>query len=177
MRLDAALLRGQEQAANGLGEMEILDVLFSEMGWNHALKQQLAREVFDHYTPAVFDDTLPFLRRMGGICVLSNNNHAPEIAAYLGMTPYIKEFFTPKLASVPRGKPHRDLWDAVSATREVTSAALIGDDPWSDGAFADTCGIDCYLLDRLGRFGTLTQYRRITSLAAIPSASADAAPG
>lgn len=175
-RLDAALLLGQEQAASGLGDMQILQVLFDEMGWPQSLKKQLATEVFDHYTPTLFDDALPFLERIGSIYILSNNNHAPEIAAHLGMTPYIKDFFTPKLCGVRTGKPQRDLWDVVSASYDVTGALLIGDDPWSDGAFANTCGIDCILVDRLDRFAHLTQYRRVRSLAAIPTASANAAP-
>jgi len=168
--LAAGVLRGQEQAAHGLGEMEILDTLFDDMGWTHHLKEQLVREVFDHYTPTLFEDALPFLQRMEGVYILSNNNHAPDIAAYLGIAPHVKAFFTPKLTGVARGKPHRDLWDALLTTCTVDEAVLIGDDPWSDGAFAITCGIDCYLLDR---FGAMTQYRRVKSLEAIPAASAD----
>jgi len=171
-QLDASLLLGQEQAASGMGDMEILDVLFSEMGWPHSLKQQLITEVFDHYIPALFGDTLPFLQRMGSIYVLSNNNHAPDIAAHLGMTPYIKGFFTPKLCGVMVGKPDRALWDFVSDAYDVEGAILVGDDPWSDGTFADECGIDCILVDRLNRFAGMAQYRRVLSLAAIPDASA-----
>jgi len=175
-RLDAALLLGQEQAASGMGDMEILQVLFDEMGWPHHLKQQLSRDVFEHYTPALFEDTLPFLERVGSIYVLSNNNRAPEIAAQLGITPYIKDFFTPKLCGVSVGKPQRDLWDFVSATYDVKDALLVGDDPWSDGVFASVCGIDCILVDRLDRFAHLTQYRRVRTLGAILPASAGGAP-
>ena len=175
-QLDAAVLRGQEQAAAGMGDMAILDLLFSEMGWPHDLQKQLLTDVFDHYTPTMYDDTLPFLRRVGSIYVLSNNNRSPEIAAQLGMTPYIKDFFTPKLCGTSRGKPERELWDFVSGSLDVEDAMLVGDDPWSDGSFADTCGIDYILLDRLDRFAHMTQYRRVASLAAIPSASAASAP-
>jgi FMN phosphatase YigB (HAD superfamily) len=176
VKLDSALLIGQEQAARGMGDMEILDVLFSEMGWPHGLKQNLITEVFERYTPSLFADTLPCLERIGGIYVLSNNNHAPQIAQHLGMTPYIKGFFTPKLCGVTAGKPQRDLWDFVSASYDVESAILVGDDPWSDGAFADACGIDCILVDRLDRFGHLARYKRVASLDAIPIANANAAP-
>ena len=37
----------------------------------------------------------------------------------LGLMPYIKGFFTPKLCGVRSGKPHRDLWDFVSASYEI----------------------------------------------------------
>ncbi len=166
-RLDAALLRGQEQAARGQNDMEILPVLFDEMGWDHRLIEPLAREVFEHYTPSLFDDTLPFLERVGGVYVLSNNKHAPEIAADLGITPYVTEFFTPKLLGIERGKPHRELWDAVLKRVSVDNPLLVGDNPWLDEAFAAACGIECCLVDRLDRFAALTSCRRVRSLAEI----------
>ncbi len=175
-QLDAAILRGQEHAASGMGDMAILDVLFSEMGWPSHLQKKLLTDVFDNYVPVMFDDTLPFLKQVGSIYVLSNNSRSPEIAAQLGMTPYISRFFTPKLCNVKRGKPERDLWDFVCATHDVSDVVLVGDDPWSDGAFTDTCGIDFIMLDRLDRFPHLTQYKRISSLASIPGASAVSAP-
>ncbi len=169
-RLDAALLRGQERAAHGHGEVEILDNVFNQMGWRSDLKQQVLREVFDRYAPALFEDTLPFLQRAGGVSVISNNNHAPEIAAAVGIAPYIIEYFTPKRRGVEHGKPERDLWDAVCASGSGVSegAVLIGDNPWSDGAFAAACGIDCRIVDRLDRFAGLTPYPRVRSLAEIP---------
>ena len=163
-RLTAALLRGQEQAARGMGEMEILPRLFDELGWDHRLMKQLTRDVFEHYVPALFADTLPFLQGVGSIYVLSNNNHSPEIAAQLGIEPYVSAFFTPKRLGVKRGKPHRDLWDAVLRRYPVENAVLVGDDPWSDGAFATACEIDCCIVDRLDRFATLTPHRRVRSL-------------
>ncbi len=165
--LDAALLRGQEQAAQGHGEMEILPILFDAMGWDHSLIEPLARDVFEHYIPALFPDTLPFLQRIGSVYVLSNNNHAPEIAAALGITPYVRKFFTPKRLGVVLGKPHRALWDALRKTCPVDNAVLVGDDPWSDGAFATACTIDCVIVDRLDRFGAVTTCRRVRSLAEI----------
>jgi FMN phosphatase YigB (HAD superfamily) len=171
-RLDAAVLVGQQQAASGMGDMAILDILFTEMNWPHSLQKQLISNVFDHYVPSMFDDTLAFLERIGGVYVLSNNDHAPDVAMQLGLMPYIKVFFTPKICGVKTGKPKRDIWDFIRAAQNVEGAILVGDDPWSDGAFADACGIDCIILDRRDRFAHLTQYRRVRSLAAIPDASA-----
>lgn len=174
-QFDAVLLRAQEQSANGSSELEILDTMFRELGWPHHLQDELVRITFKEYVPAPFDDTLEFLKRMGGVYVLSNNNHAPEIAQQLGLAPYITRYFTPKLCDVPHGKPQPDLWSAVKATVGTAGAVLVGDDPWSDGAFSDACGIDCLLVDRLDRFESL-KYRRVRSLLAIPAASGNAAP-
>jgi FMN phosphatase YigB (HAD superfamily) len=174
-QFDAVLLRAQAQAANGSSEMEILDAMFTALDWPHHLQDELVRITFSEYTPALFDDSLIFLKRMGGVYLLSNNNYAPEIAQQLGISPYIKRYFTPKLCSVKRGKPQIDLWSAVSAAVDTTDAVLVGDDPWSDGAFSDACGIDCLLVDRLDRFGWL-KYRRVRSLLAIPDASGNAVP-
>ncbi len=174
-QFDTVLLRAQEQAANGSSEMEVLNTMFRELGWPQHLQDELVRITFNEYIPILFDDTLAFLQRMGSIYVLSNNNHAPEIAQQLGLAPYIARYFTPKLCDVEHGKPQPDLWSVVSAAVETDNAVLVGDDPWSDGAFSDACGIDCLLVDRLDRFGSL-KYRRVSSLLTIPTASGNAAP-
>src|SRR5437763_1744939 len=44
---------------------------------------------------------------------------------------------------------------------------IVGDDPWSDGSFADTCQINCWILDRLDRYARLypgKTYRWVRSL-------------
>jgi FMN phosphatase YigB (HAD superfamily) len=157
--LETALLEGQRQASAGADDSALLDNLFGRLGWPDDLKGYLFNAVFDHYQPSLFDDTLPFLHRLAEhdlpVYVLSNNNYAPDIAQRLDIAPHITEFFTPKLCHVPRGKPHRDLWDSICADYPVKGAILVGDDPWSDGAFAEACGLLCYIVDRMDRFGTI----------------------
>ena len=157
--LDAALLAGQQGASAGADDTALLDDLFGRLGWPDDLKGYLFNAVFDHYQPSLFDDTLPFLQRLAEhdspIYVLSNNNHAPDLAHRLGLAPYITAFFTPKLCGVSRGKPHRDIWDTICADYPVKGAILVGDDPWSDGAFAEACGLLCYIVDRMDRFSAI----------------------
>jgi FMN phosphatase YigB (HAD superfamily) len=114
------------------------------------------------------DDTLDFLAWLSGlqdrVFILSNNDGAQKIAGMLGIAPYIEGYFTPGLCGVRQGKPHRALWDYVVSRHNIGSAVMVGDDPWSDGAFADVCGVPCFIVDRLDRFGDLERYRRVTSL-------------
>jgi FMN phosphatase YigB (HAD superfamily) len=168
VKLQESLLKGQEEAANGADEAYLLNALFTSMGWPAHLQRDLAERTFERYVPHLFDDALPFLRRMQNrkqaVYVLSNNNHAAEIAQGLGMAGLLTGFFTPKSCGLERGKPYREIWDFVANRCETKDAMMIGDDPWSDGTFADTCGIACTIVDRLGRFDHLAHYRRVRSL-------------
>src|SRR5258708_35463940 len=81
IRFAKALLDGQRQAAEGSDEAQLLEFFFGTMGWPNSLKEALIQEVFDHYTPALFPDALPFLEHLKGfgapVYILSNNNQAP----------------------------------------------------------------------------------------------------
>jgi FMN phosphatase YigB (HAD superfamily) len=163
-KLDAAAVQGLEDAAQGKTEMQLLNGLFEVMGWPKPLMEQLLHDAFDHYRPVLYPDSLPFLQAVSPIYIISNNNRAPQFAELLGIMPYIKDIFTPDGSGVERGKPDRDLWDVVSASCEIEDAVMVGDDPWSDGAFAVNCGIEYYMVDRTNRFIKQTQFRRVHSL-------------
>src|SRR5258708_1407848 len=169
--LAAALREGQEKAASGSGEAELLDLFFDRLGWPAELKRELVQEVFDNYQPSLFDDSLQFLTWLSdqrqSVFILSNNDRAVKIAGMLVIAPYIQEYFTTALCAVPKGKPDRALWDYVMSNFTIASAVLVVDDPWSDGAFADVCNIPCYIVDRLNRFRDMVHYRCVTSLSDI----------
>ena len=71
-------------------------------------------------------------------------------------------------------KPSRALWDQlVQRIPEALQrgAIVVGDDPWSDLAFAQTCGLQSWLVDRHDRFADLTLAQdatRVRSLLDIP---------
>ncbi|HVU14615.1 MAG TPA: HAD family hydrolase [Phototrophicaceae bacterium] len=163
-KLDAAAVQGLEDAAHGKTEMQLLNGLFEAMDWPKPLMEQLLHDAFDHYRPVLYPDSLPFLQAVSPVYIISNNNRAPQFAELLGIMPYIKDIFTPIGSGVERGKPARDLWDVVCASCDIENAVMVGDDPWSDGAFATICGIEYYMVDRANRFASQTQFRRVRSL-------------
>src|SRR5260221_8473514 len=63
-RLSSLILQSQQEGANGAKDTDLLDNLFRAMGWPDALKANLIERIFDRYKPILFEDTLPFLRRM-----------------------------------------------------------------------------------------------------------------
>src|SRR5258708_29491401 len=168
-RLDSLILDTQRDSIQGAKDTEMLDKVFQAMGWPDSLKTNLLEKVFDQYAPVLFSDSLPFLQRMNAagqaLYILSNNNKAPKIAEALGIAPYLADIFTPKTFALDRGKPHTEIWTCISKVCDVGNAILVGDDPWSDGAFADACGIRCYIVDRLNRLEMISSvYKRVQSL-------------
>lgn len=156
------VLQCQEIASQTGNDAVILQELFKAMNWSQDLQNTLLQDVFDHYTPSLFEDAVPFLERLKQeghtLYILSNNNHAGDFAAQMNLAPYFNDVFTPKSCGVARGKPHLEMWDVLRQRelfgdlREVT---IIGDDPWSEGLFSERCGIQCWILDRLSRFSAL----------------------
>jgi FMN phosphatase YigB (HAD superfamily) len=174
-----AILSAQQQSNEDMGEMAVVDMLFQTMGWPDALKKPLVQEVFDNYKPSLFEDAVPFLERMTGngdkVYILSNNNYAPHIAEQLGIARHFAAIFTPKSCGGVRGKPQRAMWDHLLAQRIIGDQpteliGMVGDDPWSDGAFSERCNIPCWIIDRMNRFTRLRAekpYRWATSLAEV----------
>jgi FMN phosphatase YigB (HAD superfamily) len=105
--------------------------------------------------------------------VVSNNNQAHEIIETLALGGYFEAVYTPKSAQVKRGKPAGDLWEYVTQqleTIDLSDACFVGDDPFSDGTFADLRGMLCYLVDRTGLYAALypdSRYHWVQSLAEI----------
>ncbi len=169
-----AIIIALESASHNLDESLILDTLFSQLNWPDALKSSLMSRVFGEFAPAIFEDTVSFLdqARDAGhrLYIVSNNNQAGEILETLGLRHYFDAVFTPEGCKVKVGKPAGEMWQVVCsqlAEPDLTDACFVGDDPFSDGAFADTCGIPCYIIDRTGLYSTLhpsKPYRWITSL-------------
>lgn len=161
-RLNAALLRAQRTAAQRLDEDRMLDDFLTDLGWPDVLRAELAAAARAEFAFALFPDTVPFLRGLRErdirIFVVSNNNRCPRIAAELGIGEYIEGFFTPRMDPAYRPKPHRSMFDAVRAVvAEIgpKTAAMVGDDPWSDGAFAGQVGLRCWIVDRPRRYDSL----------------------
>lgn len=162
-RFDAEMLRAQARAHQELGvEMQILNDLFTQMGWPPDLESLLVEEIFDRYRPSLFDDTIPFLEKCKAkgepVYVISNNDHAAGIAEGLNIRHYFQNIFTPRVCGDVKPKPHRDMWDYVLGQKLMqpdNRVGLIGDDPWSEGVMADACGLECWIVDRMGRFKDL----------------------
>jgi FMN phosphatase YigB (HAD superfamily) len=171
------LLAALESASQNLDESRILDDLFAILEWPDALKATLMSRVFGQFSPEIFEDTVSFLDRMKAaghhLYIVSNNNQAEEIIVSLGLGNYFDAVFTPQKCGVERGKPTGEMWKVLARQLEpleMNDACFVGDDPFSDGVFADVSGIPCYIIDRTGLYTTLypdPSYRWVQSLAEI----------
>ncbi len=177
-RFQSAFTAGQQRANQEQDPLPVLHDLFQSMGWPHELEMQFFNSLQRSYQPELFDDTLIFLARLldSGqyIYVLSNNPRSPDLVTKLGIGEYIHRVLTPERCPGTQGKPHPGLWEyIVSHDADIArrKSVIVGDDPWSDGAFAGQCGLPCWLVDRLNRFGAWDgklPYRRVRSLLEIP---------
>jgi FMN phosphatase YigB (HAD superfamily) len=172
-KFEQAVLWGQEKSADDGNELMVLMRVFEMMGWSNNHIDELRHMVFNEYIPTVFDDTPAFLERVKSdpVYILSNNNHAPEIAAQLGIHDRFQAIFTPRICGDVGKKPQRDMWDyIVSQGISVDDAVMIGDDPWSEGTFSTRCGIQCCIVDRMKRFTSFYNqfpYKWVQSIAEI----------
>jgi FMN phosphatase YigB (HAD superfamily) len=175
--LAEGLLIAQEQAAVSTDLVPILDQFFARMGWPKALQQTLLQDVQENYAPELFEDTLAFLERLRRagqtVFVLSNNPRAPRHVERLGLGALIDEVVTPHMLAGAGPKPERSLWDQLVQRFpfvQADCAVVVGDDPWSDLAFAQVCQVRAWLVDRHDRFGGLaldSGVRRVTTLDAV----------
>jgi FMN phosphatase YigB (HAD superfamily) len=173
-RLNLAVLMAQEKSAQDMPPQEILHELFETMGWPQHLEQPFLRDMIANYRPALFDDALLFLERLRQagkrILLLSNNALTHKSISGLGIEPYLDAVYTPALFPGVPGKPHPDFWTRIQAADSAIHAGntvMVGDDPWSDGLFAQNCGLACWIVDRLDRLAEVSQgkpYTRVRSL-------------
>lgn len=178
-RYQRAVLATQEQVAGSRDILPALNGLFDEMGWPHSLQAQLLEDLRTGYQPEFFSDALPFLQRLQEkqkqVYIISNNPRSPLLVEQMGISQYIQRCFTPDVCTGARPKPDATLWNCVLSAgigADVSNSVMIGDDPWSDGTFAENCGLTCWIVDRGNRFASdrypVVSYRRAQSLLDIP---------
>jgi FMN phosphatase YigB (HAD superfamily) len=176
-QLDAALIAAQEEAAAHFDDDQVLSGFVARMDWPQELMADLAVGMRFEFAFSLFADTLPFLQRLRkrGVpaFVVSNNDRCPQLAVDLGIAGHLAGFVTPTMQGSTRPKPDPSMFDVVRARLpdlDPATTVLIGDDPWSDAAFAAACDLRCLLVDRTRRYRQLTVPGRVTfvdSLAAV----------
>lgn len=160
-------LAAQQKANETQNDAVVLNEMFVRLNWPDHLKAELIRRVFDLYEPQLFDDTIPFLEKLKQTeqkpIIVSNTRNAPEIAQRLGIDKYFDHILTPAMCDSAAPKPDIALWTCLKHRLSLPdrslleSAIVIGDDPWSDGAFATRCGLPCWIVDRNKRMASLRQ--------------------
>jgi FMN phosphatase YigB (HAD superfamily) len=163
---DHAIMHAQERSNIELDPRVILHDLFTTLGWPQEHEAELLQSVMQGYRPQLFPDSLAFLERIRisgtTLILVSNNRLAPTLAEGLGITPYFSGLHTPTNTVGAQAKPDPSLYHAVLENFPASTAentVMIGDDPWSDGQFAENCGFRCYLVDRLRRYSALYESR------------------
>ena len=157
-----ATLFAQKRARETDDESLVLTELFVRLNWPDHLKPELTRRIFEECAAELYEDTLPFLERLRQasqtVYVVSNTNDTAQLLDQFGLTHYFQEIVTPERSGGLPGKPSRAMWDYLvsqAGDAPLDSAIVVGDDPWSDGAFAEACGLQCWIIDRTGRLESL----------------------
>ncbi len=177
-QLSNAVVMAQAKENQGVDHQVILNELFDTMRWPSSLQESLYSSVMTDFHPQLFDDVIPFLNRLRDsnqpVYVISNNPRSRQIADKLGISTYFMRFFTPAQSVGIHPKPHRSLWDSIisyDGEVKVHESRIVGDDPWSDGQFAENCGLPCWIVDRGFRYRSLYEgkpYTWVQSLLDIP---------
>jgi FMN phosphatase YigB (HAD superfamily) len=177
-RLQQVMLVLQERGRQTPDSMSLLKSLFEMMEWPSALQNQLLADLRSQFQPTLFDDALPFLERLHSynrrVYIISNNKRTPEHVNLLGIGQYVTEVLTPHSCPDTQPKPHPSLWNYLvmrQAEIDPGTTAIIGDDPWSDGGFAESCGLPCWIVDRQKRFSEMFRhkpYQWVQSLLDVP---------
>lgn len=176
-QLNQAIIKAQENNITNNDVLSLLKDIFQEMNWPDKLIKPFLGKIQSQYKPTLFEDALPFLRNLQAnnktVYILSNNPDSTKRADNLGVLPYIEAVLTPDtLPGSPR-KPDAKVWDALVAIYphlNKENVTIVGDDPWSEGIFADACDITCWIVDRYERYHTLRDaksYRWVHSLSDI----------
>lgn len=160
-KFDAVMLNAQKQANEGVSEADLLDAIFTALGWSKDVQSEMMHRVFNTYSPDLFDDAVPFLKRLkqrgDTLYVISNNDPAPALLAKLGIADYFADVLTPSSTDT-KPKPAADMWQHLQKkhTLNADKVSMVGDDPWSDGSFAQAANLRAtYIVDRLGRYKSL----------------------
>lgn len=164
-RFEQAILVAQERSNQELDPRPVLHALFETLGWSHEYEAPLLHDIMNNYAPELFDDAVPFLEqaraRQHRLYLVSNNPMSVRHVEQLGLAAYFDGLYTAKLLNSPP-KPHRGLWDEIVRARpeiQDNPTIIVGDDPWSDGLFAENCGLPCWIIDRMNRFTSLHDSR------------------
>jgi FMN phosphatase YigB (HAD superfamily) len=163
-KLNQAIMEAQAVSASShnADALYLLQGLFKTMGWSQQLASQFLQEVHANFQLDLFDDALPFLERLREqqktVYIVSNNPLSTERVKQFGLLSYVEAVLTPdKLPGAPR-KPDIAVWDALKtlySDLSEKSTVVVGDDPWSEGTFADACGLPCWIVDRNRRYRQL----------------------
>ena len=178
-RLEKVMVTLQERSRQNPDSALLLTSLFEMMEWPQSLQAEFMADIGSNYRPSLFDDTLPFLQHMKAgkrrVYVVSNNKHTPLNMQMLQLDEYVTGVFTPKTSPGTQPKPHASLWEFITTQNvdiDPHTTGVIGDDPWTDGAFAENCGLPCWIVDRTKRLSELYSqkpYNWVQSLLDIPS--------
>ena len=157
-----ATLQAQKRAREIDDESVVLNELIVKLSWPDELKHELVRRIFEECTAELYEDTLPFLEKLHQasqtVYIVSNTNDTPQLLEKFGITHYFRQIVTPETSGGGTGKPSRDMWDYLIrqvGDEVIAPAVVVGDDPWSDGAFAEACSLPCWIVDRTGRLTSL----------------------
>lgn len=175
--LKKALIHAQEVAASQANEALLLQTFLADMDWSPDLQGELFKIMRTEFRFAIFDDTIPYLERLNDagcrVMIVSNDNRAPFIAIELEIEHLFQRFFTPNLCFSCEPKPSRSMFDharTLVPSLQLDNTIVVGDDPWSEGAFAANCDLPCIILDRRDWYGdklTGEKITRVRSLAEI----------
>lgn len=156
------LLKAIEASNQSYALEEIGLNLFKEMTWPPHILKTIFNEIQTSYQPILYEDAMPFLERLLkadiAICIISNNPHAAHDAPGLGLTAVVQAVITPDKEGVILPKPSTTIWTHLQNQFEdidVGQSFVVGDDPWTDGAFATAIDLPCFLVDREQRFRSL----------------------
>lgn len=177
-QLEAVIMNLQQRSNQNPDPAPLMRELFETMGWPSHLQERLAADLWSNYLPELFPDAVPFLERLRArqdrIFVVSNSPRTPDQITRLGLDTYVQQVFTPHICPDTKPKPHRSLWEYIVA-REIDlhpeHVTVVGDDPWADGGFAEGCGLQCWIIDRMNRFASMRgekPFRWAQSLEEIP---------